>query len=149
MRFCRTRFCLIFFSLQNVFFFQEWDVNSCSSLKLTGIKHLAQDIALQSGQTSFLFLGSAINPDEHWKKRSNNFRKHSDISLQFKCEMKFRTNILNILRGALYILVLSIPFSSNSEKNNWKQEKNEFGRHKNVLYNFCATNYRTRTTVCV
>merc|ERR1719507_258908 len=30
-----------------------------------GNKHLAHDIARQSGHTNFLFLGSAMNPDEH------------------------------------------------------------------------------------
>ena len=33
----------------------------------TGNKHFAQDIARQSGHTSFLLRGSAMNPEEHWK----------------------------------------------------------------------------------
>ena len=38
-------------------------------IPLTGSKHLAHDIALQSGHTNFLFLGSAMNPEEHYHKK--------------------------------------------------------------------------------
>ena len=41
-------------------------------IPLTGSKHLAHDIALQSGHTNFLFLGSAMNPEEHYHKKTHN-----------------------------------------------------------------------------
>ena len=43
----------------------------CVIRLLTGNKHLAHDIARQSGHTNFLFLGSAMNPDEHCKIEKN------------------------------------------------------------------------------